>query len=106
MTVKTAILYSLRRSVAYILWILDRLAEKNKVETSKTLKHSLTPFLKHQGQTAEEQLQKNQAAMKLLKGWIEEEVSEEELKDREKYFDSFKEIVDNERPIGYKLYSK
>ena len=44
--------------------------------------------------------------MKLLKGWIEEEVSEEELKDREKYFDSFKEIVDNERPLGYKLYSK
>ncbi|WP_207714395.1 hypothetical protein [Scytonema sp. UIC 10036] len=49
---------------------------------------------------------KNQDAMKLLKSWLEEEVSEEEAKERERYFETFKEIMDNERPSGYKLYSK
>lgn len=67
---------------------------------------SLTPFLKHRGKTAAEQFQKNQAAMKLLKGWIEEEVTEEESKQRENYFESFKEIVDSARMPGHKLYSK
>lgn len=76
------------------------------VKGFKKLKTSLTPFLKHMGQTPEEQLQKNQAAMKLLKGWIEEEVSAEESKQRESYFDSFKQIVDNERLPEHKLYSK
>lgn len=70
------------------------------------LKHSLRPFMKHLGQTPEEQLQKNQSAMKLLRGWIEEEVSEEESKQRESYFESFKKIVDDERMLGHKLYSK
>ena len=76
------------------------------VKEFKKLKNSLTPFLKHMGQTPEEQLQKNQSAMNLLRGLIEEEVSEEESKQRESYFDSFKEIVDNERLPGHKLYSK
>ena len=69
-------------------------------------KNSLTQFLKQMGQNPEEQLQKNQSAMKLLGGWIEEEVSEEESKQRESYFDSFKEIVDDQRLPGHKLYSK
>lgn len=67
---------------------------------------TLTPFLKHMGQTPEEQLQKNQSAMKLLRGWIEEKVSEEESKQRESYFNLFKKIVDDERPPGQKLYSQ
>jgi len=67
---------------------------------------SLTPFLKHRGKTEAEQLQKNLAAMKLLKGWIEEEITEEESKQRESYFESFKEIVDSARMPGHKLYSK
>lgn len=67
---------------------------------------SLTPFLKHRGKTEAEQLQKNLAAMKLLKGWIEEEVTEEESKQRESYFESFKEIMDSARRPGHKLYSK
>ncbi|MDF5732356.1 MAG: hypothetical protein PUP92_31230 [Rhizonema sp. PD38] len=70
------------------------------------LKPSLTPFVKHLGQTPEEQLQKNQSAMKLLREWIDEEVSEEESKQRESYFESFKKIVDDERMPGHKLYSK
>ncbi|MBR8833883.1 MAG: hypothetical protein DSM106950_07530 [Stigonema ocellatum SAG 48.90 = DSM 106950] len=69
-------------------------------------KNSLAPFLKHMGQTAEEQLQKNQSAMNLLKEWIEEEVSQEEFKNREIFFDSFKEIIDSERLPDHKLYSK
>lgn len=76
------------------------------VKQLKTLKNSLAPFLKHRGQTVEEQLQKNQSAMQLLRGWIEEKVSEEELKQRESYFEDFKEIVDNERMPEHKLYSK
>ncbi|MDF5714994.1 MAG: hypothetical protein PUP93_14200 [Rhizonema sp. NSF051] len=70
------------------------------------LKPFFTPFVKHLGQTPEEQLQKNQSAMKLLREWIEEEVSEEESKQRESYFESFKKRVDDERMPGHKLYSK
>lgn len=71
-----------------------------------TGKHHLTPFLQHLGKTSEEQLRINQAAMKLLRKWIEEEVPEEVSIQREKYFDSFKEIVDNEKLPGYKIYSQ
>jgi hypothetical protein len=71
-----------------------------------TGKHHLTPFLHHLGKTSEEQLRINQAAMKLLRKWIEEEVPEEVSIQREKYFDSFKEIVDNEKLPGYKIYSQ
>ncbi len=69
-----------------------------------TGKDSLTPFLQNMGKTPEEQLRRNQAAMKLLQKWIEEEVSETESIQREKYFESFKQIVDNERLSGYKIY--
>ncbi len=41
-----------------------------------TGKHYLTPFLPHMGQTPEEQLQKNHAAMEILSRWIKEEISE------------------------------
>lgn len=58
------------------------------------------------GRTKEEQLQKNQSAMELLRGWLEEEVTEEESKQRESYFESFKEIVDSGRLSGHKLYSQ
>ncbi|MBD2778675.1 hypothetical protein [Iningainema tapete] len=70
----------------------------------KNIKESLTPFLQHMGKTPEKQLQKNLAAMKLLREWIEEEVSESDLKQRESYFESFKEIIDNERIPEYRLY--
>lgn len=56
------------------------------------------------GLTKEEQLQKNQSAMELLRGWLEEEVTKEELKQRESYFESFKEIVDSGRLPERKLY--
>jgi hypothetical protein len=69
-----------------------------------TPKKYLTSYLQHMGKTPEEQLQKNQAAMKLVKRWIEEEISEEESKKRDIYLDSFKKIVDNERLPGHKVY--
>lgn len=71
-----------------------------------TGKHNLTPFLHNMGKTPEEQLRRNQAAMKLLQKWIEEEVSEAESIQREIYFESFKQIVDNERLSGHKIYSQ
>ncbi|MBC6421043.1 MAG: hypothetical protein GDA43_04930 [Hormoscilla sp. SP5CHS1] len=38
--------------------------------------NELTPFLKHKGRSPEEQLQKNQAAIELIRVWLEEEVTE------------------------------
>lgn len=49
---------------------------------------------------------KESIAMELLRGWLEEEVTEEESKQRESYFESFKEIVDSGRLPGHKLYSQ
>lgn len=69
-----------------------------------TGKHNLMPFLQNMGKTPEEQLRKNQAAIKLLQKWLEEEVSEAESIQREIYFESFKQIVDNERLSGHKVY--
>ncbi|MDZ7959976.1 MAG: hypothetical protein RMY34_19180 [Aulosira sp. DedQUE10] len=71
-----------------------------------TNRHDLTPFLQNMGKTTEEQLRINQAAMQLLKKWLEEEVSEEDSIQRQKYCESFKQIVDNERLPGQKLYSQ
>lgn len=76
--------------------MLDRLESSPKI--------SVTPFLKHMGRTKEEQIQKNQSAMELLREWLEEEVTEEESKQRESYFESFKEIVDSGRLSERKLY--
>ena len=76
----------------------------HRLESSPKI--SVPPFLKHMGRTKEEQLQKNQSAMELLRGWLEEEVTEEESKQRESYFESFKEIVDSGRLPERKLYSQ
>jgi hypothetical protein len=70
------------------------------------LENDLIPFLKHKGRTPEEQLQKNQAALELIRGWLSEEVTEEEAKEREIYFEYFQEIVDSTRLPGHKLYSE
>ncbi|MBO1349858.1 MAG: leucine-rich repeat domain-containing protein [Hormoscilla sp. GUM202] len=64
-----------------------------------------SPFVKDLGRSPEEQLQKNQAAIAIIRGWLEEEVTEEEAKEREIYFEYFKEIVDSTRLPGHKIYS-
>lgn len=60
--------------------------------------------LPRKGQTIEEQIEKNQAALALLKQWIEEEPTPEEAREREQYWQMVKEIIDRERPSGFKLY--
>ena len=64
------------------------------------------PNLKHKGETQTEQLEKNRPAMELLKKWLQEEVIEEESCEREEYWDTVKELIDWERPTGFKLYTE
>ena len=68
--------------------------------------NSLASVLKNVGQTSEEQWQKNQAAIELIRGWLAEEITERESKERELNLERLKETIDNERPPGHKLFSK
>lgn len=95
----------LKRTLISTLWYLEKIKEDEKIEGYKDGK-TLAPYLKHMGRTPEEQLQKNQGAIKLVKSWLEEKVSPEESKKRDIQFELFKQIVDNERPPGHKLYSE
>ncbi|BAZ17628.1 hypothetical protein NIES4071_95080 [Calothrix sp. NIES-4071] len=95
----------LKRTLISTLWYLDKIKEDEKIEGYKNGKE-LAPYLKHMGRTPEEQLQKNQGAMKLVRSWLDEKVSPEESKKRSLHFELFKQIVDNERPPGHKLYSE
>ena len=52
----------------------------------------------------EEQIRLNQPKLKLLKKRIERLEKEAESSEKEAEFESFKEIIDAERPIGQKLY--
>ena len=58
----------------------------------------------HFGQTPEQQLQKKQGAMVLLKRWLEEKITHEEAKARQQFLETVKKIVDEARPSGHKLY--
>jgi len=71
----------------------------------KSTHSTFAPYLQHKGNTPDEQFQLNQAAMQKLQQWLEEDLSEEEIQQRENYFESFKEIVDSTRPAGHKLYT-
>lgn len=95
----------LKRTLISTLWYLDKIKEDEKIEGYKHGKE-FAPYLKHMGRTPEEQLEKNQGAMKLVRNWLDEKVSPEESKQRELHFELFKQIVDNERPPGHKLYSE
>jgi hypothetical protein len=66
---------------------------------------SLKPFLNHHGETPVEQIEKNQGAIELLKGWLSEEVPTDELAERKSYLDDLKQTIDGQRPSGAKLYS-
>jgi hypothetical protein len=56
----------------------------------------------------EEQLQKNQPALKRLKKRMErhQQMSDEEAEARKKFFADFKRILDEGRLLGQKLYSE
>ena len=67
---------------------------------------SLKPYMQHFGKSPEEQLQLNQPAMKLLKKWMQEEVTDEEAKRRRDALERLKQIIDSFRPSGHKIYSQ
>lgn len=70
------------------------------------LTNKFAPYLKHKGETSEEQLRLNQPAIALLKKWLEEEITESEKIARERQWEMFKETIDSFRPQGHKLYSE
>ena len=79
-------------------------------QTQKQPQSIFTPYMKHYGQTREEQLEKNKPLMERLKKWIEkneaEEITEEEAKARQQQWEEFKQIMDSFRPTGHKLYTE
>ncbi|MBW4554980.1 MAG: hypothetical protein KME59_03405 [Trichormus sp. ATA11-4-KO1] len=60
------------------------------------------------GWDKEQQIQKNQKAITLLAKRIEKHhnMSEEEAREREEFFEEFKQIIDAQRSPGQKLYSQ
>jgi hypothetical protein len=68
-------------------------------------RNSLKPFLNHAGETTAEQIEKNQAAIELLKKWMDEEIPAPEQLERQSYLAALKVEIDNHRCAGSKLYS-
>ena len=52
-----------------------------------------------------EQLAKNKASQAVLRQWLDEEVTPEDLNERKQFWEEFKEIIDSNRESGCKLYS-
>lgn len=77
--------------------------QENPTTLSQT-KAEWLKYLKHLGQTPEEQIEKNQAAIQLVKSWREEKIEEEELQRRWEAFETFKRIIDENRSPEQKLY--
>ena len=55
--------------------------------------------------TPGEQIAKNQAIQSVLRQWLDEDVTSEDLNERAQFWEEFKEIVDSSRESGCKLYS-
>lgn len=72
----------------------------------KKPENSFTPYLQHLGKNPDEQLQKNQAAMKVLKQWLEAKFTVEEKQEIDSYWQDFQQIVDSSRTAGTKIYTK
>ena len=54
---------------------------------------------------SDEQLKKNQAIQSVLRQWLDEDVTSEDLNERAQFWEEFKEIIDSSRESGCKLYS-
>jgi hypothetical protein len=50
--------------------------------------------------TPAEQLAKNQASQAILRQWLDEELTSEELNERKQFWEEFKEIIDSNRESG------
>jgi hypothetical protein len=55
--------------------------------------------------TPAEQLAKNKAGQAILRQWLDEKLTPEELNERKQLWEEFKEIIDSNRESGCKLYS-
>ena len=55
--------------------------------------------------TTSEQLQKNLASKAILRQWLDEEVTPEDLNERKQFWEEFKGIIDSTKESGCKLYS-
>lgn len=72
----------------------------------KQPENTFTPYMQHLGKNAEDQLQKNQAAMEVLKQWLEAKFTAEEKQEIESYWQDFQQIVNSSRTTGNKIYTK
>lgn len=70
------------------------------------MQQSFAPYLKHLGKTPEEQLEKSKPLMIWLQQKMEERVTEEEAEENSKNWELVKEIIDNNRPSGQKLFTR
>ena len=52
----------------------------------------------------EEQIRKNQPKLKKLREWIDKKKQEAPSSEKEAAFEEFKQTIDEERPVGQKLY--
>lgn len=66
------------------------------------------PYMKHYGQTTEEQLEKNKPLMEWLRQKIEaaKNLTEEEVQTNQEYLENLKKNIDSFRPAGHKLYTE
>ncbi|MCL1469876.1 hypothetical protein [Argonema antarcticum] len=79
-------------------------AEESLIEFNST-PNGLSQYLKHWGKTEAEQIEKNQAAIRLLRDWHLEKLEAEELEKQQAAFEVFKNIIDDNRTPERKLYS-
>ncbi|AFY78226.1 hypothetical protein Ple7327_2992 [Pleurocapsa sp. PCC 7327] len=70
--------------------------------------HSFASYMRHYGQTVEEQIEKNKPLMEWLKQKIEEaeNLTEEEVQVNHEYLEELKATIDSFRPTGHKLFSE
>lgn len=78
---------------------------KDRKKTSSDTDDELLKHLKHLGQTPEEQIEKNQAAMNYLKSLLSEAIEGEKLQKKQEALEIFKRIIDENRSPDQKLYS-
>jgi hypothetical protein len=76
------------------------------VQQPTTASRETTFYLKHFGQTSEEQLKKNKPLMEWLKKQIEdsENLTQEEVKNNQELLKNLKRNIDSFRPEEHKLF--
>ena len=99
-----------RNTLGFIAWKLSSSTKNTEgpKESEEELEYSKfqARLSEYPDWDREEQIKKNQGAIKLIRSWLAEEISEAERQEREERFERFKQIVDAHRPPGHKLYSE